>query len=658
MAAMFLSAFRLPGLADLLRCSISAAALTSWAGDTAGARRGGGGELLLPLPSHDRVNLWLLCAGRLHDDAGSSLLDGLCRPAAAAASPPLAGGSSTTGAAGGLFGACPGAAVHSCSSKINSSRSGLAGSTIWRRLYGGSSSTSSGGADSGGEPVQAAGSKPTGTQHYSTSGRPSQTVDPQPLLQAWLQRDEQGLSAEEADWHARRLAHVFGSEQAALDVLPATYAWCRDDQGLSGLQTAQVLDRIAKDRWENVVKFSGTAQMDWQLIDEYICAFVGRLVQAGKQLPKHTRLAEVMCSSPAAANALRTPPGHVAAWLEAVQQRLPAADLGAMLLSNPALVTVAPATSVAVINWVEAALRPRDLAAVFRKQRSLLRYNPDMLAAKLVNLQQAAGLTAEQARELALKQPQLLTAAPGTVQQSAAWLRQQFPDPVQLFGILNRGPLLLTKSVDCLQRNADYLQHELEWSAGNNQLAAFIEKYPEAYATVDFSSPYVQAKLLFLTEVVGVDLQRCLETCGNHLHSASLARLAATYLLVKASPSSSCHSLLLSFDSCSLHCARQSEGAISDSRAAAVISLQERAPAMLRAKDGEASLSWIMSKEAVKKRCGLTEVQLNAHVRSWPRSEEGRRLLAQIRWVGGRFVVVVGWGGWRSAECSCCSEGG
>ena len=164
----------------------------------------------------------------------------------------------------------------------------------------------------------------------------------------------------------------------------------------------------------------------------------------------------------------------------------------------------------------------------------MLKFISATLAAKLANLQQAAGLTAEQARELALKHPQLLTAAPGTVQQSAAWLRQQFPDPVQLFDVLKPGPLLLTRSVAYLQRNAGYLQRELEWSAGGGQLAAFIKEYPKVHALVDFSSPNIESKLLFLTEIVGVDLRRCLRTGSNYL-MCGLDVMAATYVLVKAS---------------------------------------------------------------------------------------------------------------------------
>ena len=395
-------------------------------------------------------------------------------------------------------------------------------------------------------PLGADGSEPTGRQ-LRRDGRLSQTADPQPLLQAWLQR-KQGLPAKGADQHARRLTWVFDSEQAALDSLPATFAWCRgpDNKDMTGLQTAQLLDRIARKRRENSVKFFSTAQVDWQLIDCCIRAYAERLDPDGKQLPKNTRLAEVLCSSSAAAQALGMRPGHVAAWLEAVQQRLPAADLGAMLLRSPALVTADPTNSVAVIDWVEEALRPNDLAAFFRVYCYVLKSNPDTLAANLANLQHAAGLTAEQAQELALKQPQLLSAAPDTVQLSAAWRRQQFPDPVQLFKVLRRGQQLLTRPVDDhLQRNAGYLQLELEWSAAGGQLAAFIKKYPSAFATVNFVSPNVQAKLLFLTEVAGVDLWRCLTMGGNYLKT-SLNSMAAKYVLVKASPHAKlCITLLL-----------------------------------------------------------------------------------------------------------------
>ena len=71
------------------------------------------------------------------------------------------------------------------------------------------------------------------------------------------------------------------------------------------------------------------------------------------------------------------------------------------------------------------------------------------------------------------------------------------------------------------------------------------------------------------------------------------------------------------------------------SHAAVVHSLQERAPTMLRGKDGEVSLSWITSKRDVVRNCGITAALYNAHVRSWPRSEEGQGLLLKLRLVSG-----------------------
>ena len=71
-----------------------------------------------------------------------------------------------------------------------------------------------------------------------------------------------------------------------------------------------------------------------------------------------------------------------------------------------------------------------------------------------------------------------------------------------------------------------------------------------------------------------------------------------------------------------------------------VLLLQERAPAMLCAKDGGVSLSWISDKEAVLKHCQVTAAELNAHVRSWPRSKQGKELLEELRWVG-EWVGVV-----------------
>ena len=186
--------------------------------------------------------------------------------------------------------------------------------------------------------------------------------EPQPQLQAWLQQ-EQALPAAEADQHARQLALVFGSQQAALDSLPTTFEWCHS-RGLTGLQTAQLLDRIVCARQDNVVQFAAAVQPVWQQMDSYIGAWAEQERQAGdSKLRKHTSLAEVLRSSKDAARALSLPPGHVGAWLAAVSQRLPAVAIGRMLLVMPNVVVGHPSTASADISWAADVLGMADPAA-------------------------------------------------------------------------------------------------------------------------------------------------------------------------------------------------------------------------------------------------------------------------------------------------------
>ncbi|KAI7841231.1 hypothetical protein COHA_005068 [Chlorella ohadii] len=281
----------------------------------------------------------------------------------------------------------------------------------------------------------------------------------QPQLQAWLQQ-EQGLAAADADQHARRLALVFGSQQTALDGLPATFEWCHS-RGLKALQTAQLLDRIANKRQENVVQFAALVQPVWQLMDSHIAAYVEPLRQAGARLPKHTSLAEMLCGNKQAAEALGMPPGHVEAWLAAVGQQLPAAVIGRLLLGAPAVVAGSPATALAAIGWAVNVLGAADPAA-------LLAQAPTLLATEAATLQ----------RNLDSLQHMLK----------------------QLADVVSRGPRLLTTTEQHLRANADYMQQALGWQDGDGQLAAFVAAYPQPFATVNLSGEGAADKLRLLTQ--------------------------------------------------------------------------------------------------------------------------------------------------------------
>ena len=51
---------------------------------------------------------------------------------------------------------------------------------------------------------------------------------------------------------------------------------------------------------------------------------------------------------------------------------------------------------------------------------------------------------------------------------------------------------------------------------------------------------------------------------------------------------------------------------------------------MLHKKGGGVSLSWIINAKRDLPGCGVNRAAISVHVREWPRSEEGRRLLAGL----------------------------
>ena len=348
-------------------------------------------------------------------------------------------------------------------------------------------------------------------------GRPASTVEDQPRLRAWLQ-EQQGLSEAEAAQHAQRLVHVFKSghqdaaaaEQAALGSLPATFGWCRSQrlsngQFLTGQEVARLLDRMARQRHSSVVNFGSTAQRDWQLLDSYIEAHVrqqqqesagaeerqdGQIGGASVKLRKRACLADALQGQTTAALALIMPPGHVAAWLAAVGQRLSKAEVGALVRACPEAVCGSPTTAVAAIDWAARELGAAHVGTFCRRAPSLLKQIAGQLEGKLEALQgslQAAGLAAEQARELVLKEPKLLLMKASRLAASAAWLQQFFRTLEQLWAALWGSPHLLFNSAEQLQGQFDWLQDQLGWDS--QRVYEFACKYPQPFATVNLSKP-------------------------------------------------------------------------------------------------------------------------------------------------------------------------
>ncbi|KAL4447879.1 hypothetical protein ABPG75_005098 [Micractinium tetrahymenae] len=426
-----------------------------------------------------------------------------------------------------------------------------------------------------------------------------------------MEREAQGVPAKEAGRIAERLAAAFGGDQqAALLSLPATFAWCRGRQlssgrCLTGLEVAWRLYRIARRRRENVTNFAGTARPDWQLIDSYIEVHLRQQEQkqqqeeeeegvgGGGKLRRHASLADALRGDASAALALVRPPGHVKAWLTAVTQHMSRADVGALLLAQPKVVTGSPETPLASISWAQRELGVTDVSAFFRRAPGLLMHTTTNLRQNLDGLLgslQAAGLTAEQVRQLVMKRPQLLDMESERVKSTVAWLQHFFFTPQQLCKALESGPHLLTRSSEQLQGQADRLQQQLGWDS--RRVAEFATAYPQPFATVDLSKPDTGAKLRFLTEVVGVaSEEECITGCSTYLKT-SLETMAALY---------------------ALFC--------------------EQAPQLLLRRDasGRPTLSWMVVSEPRLRRCGLSKQQVNEHVLTWPASQEGQRLLEELR---------------------------
>ena len=235
-----------------------------------------------------------------------------------------------------------------------------------------------------------------------------------------------------------------------------------------------------------------------------------------------------------AADALVMPPGHVEAWLTAVSQRLPAVAIGRLLLAMPHVVSGSPRVALAAISWATDVLGVTDPAAFLVKPPSLLKYDQSALQRNLDSLQQALGWTAEQGRQLVVKQPRILDSSPDTVQAAAAWLRQLFPDAEQLPDVVDRSPMLLTRTVQRLQGNADTLRSALGWQDGDGQLGVFVAAYPQPFATIDLGDEKTQHKLRLLTQVVGYPVVEVLSARTTYLKTG-LATMAAHYMLVQAS---------------------------------------------------------------------------------------------------------------------------
>lgn len=417
------------------------------------------------------------------------------------------------------------------------------------------------------------------------------TPKPQPQLQPWLQQ-AQGLTAVEAGRYARLFAAEFGGDEAAaLASLMREFKELRRRK-LSGSDAAWAINAMASKRRASGTSIDGVLQV-WQRLDDYISAYVQQRHQADKPERMRSSIAEMLRGRNIhAALAVAADPVEADALLAALCQRLaeagskaPEVDVGAILLRVPDIVWTAQDALLAVIQCAADELQPADLVAFLLLAPNLLQFKVTAVRQKLVQLQ-AAGLMAEQARQLAANTPRLLHLDLSAAREAAAWLRQLFPADKELWGVIESYPELLSVPVEQLQRTADVLQQKLGWD--DARLADKIKRRPSVYKKARFDHPDTEAKVLFLT-ALGVDPLDCFGRYVDYLFR-NLKTMVALYILV-----------------------------------------QERAPQLLTDAQGQPTLSGMKDKKRLLKACGLASAEYNDYLSKWPQSEAEQKVLADLR---------------------------
>ena len=212
------------------------------------------------------------------------------------------------------------------------------------------------------------------------------------------------------------------------------------------------------------------------------------------------------------------------------------------------------------------------------------------LQRNLDSLQQALGWTAEQGRQLVVKQPRILDSSPDTVQAAAAWLQQLFPDAEQLVRVVDRGPHLLSASMQHLRGNADYLRQALGWQDGDGQLVAYVAARPQDFALANLYGEAFQHKLRLLSEVVGVSTEECLTSGIGYLPQQAAREHRRTLHAGAGEPSR------FVFPRCALACLWFVRlPTIETWFYRPLCCLQARAPHLLFDKAGKRYLGWIIN---------------------------------------------------------------
>ena len=325
-------------------------------------------------------------------------------------------------------------------------------------------------------------------------------------LAAYLQQ-QGGISQAQAAQLAGKASAKLGA--AADQLVPAPLQWFVG-RGMRPLKAAQLVVHICTSsathafiirQWPT---WQPVFEANWQLADSCLAAYQQQC-KATKERPlKSSESMAVMLSSQPSRHMLllvRDLPSKVAV-LQQGQLGLSAADVG-QLVAAGAMLGGNPDTIASALDWLLCFAGSQEAAAgMLRASPTLLSLTQETLDSKVAALQAAwAGvLQPEQVRQLVVRLGHVLTnCRSDSFSLTAAVLISWFPQPSELYTVLQSAPQLLAATAATLQANE-------RWFTGpplrlsRQQFLERVRAAPQAFV-MNFEVALMQRKLAFMTQV-------------------------------------------------------------------------------------------------------------------------------------------------------------
>lgn len=348
-------------------------------------------------------------------------------------------------------------------------------------------------------------------------------------------------------YDTRLVMNIFsGNELEAVRVTEFAWQWCIE-KGLSRRDIERLLRHFQHcHRYPAFALFETTSRRNWQLFDRYLAVFAqqqqrqqgqqGQIPAANVPTGYADMLLRARQGLERVAEMLTVPPQELEAFLEVISQRLGEAAAGGFVAQMPKLdpLRFQPSRPMAEsLVWMSESLQVGGgsgidwpvLLGFISRERALLQESAAGLQQRLGALQEATGMTAQQAAALAFSQPQLLRADDAAIQQAGTVLRLwtsvvgvPLDTCLAQFGrAVNTGRSLLALAEPELQQHLARLQEAVGATAEQAALVAFAQ--PELLQAAH-AAPLQQAAARLQQLVPPAELSAMLEHHPEQLASS------------------------------------------------------------------------------------------------------------------------------------------